>query len=176
MISLRPIDADDTTELYKLFTLDSDLSSLDLPLSSPSAFAKWINELLAYELLGFGVTRVIVASDRHLAGLILLSCIDRELGHAEMGTWIGLPYRGSGINQQAKQAMLRFAFHELGINSIFLYTAETNFASMKSLEKLPYVTLPDQQLFLAELKHRNFLHRRSFKVYEVQRNHFFRFY
>lgn len=174
MISLRTIRSHDTKELYELFVLDPDLKHLDLPLSSYASFAKWINELLAYGLLGFGAPRVIVTLDQHLAGLILLSCIDRELGQAEMGTWIGLPYRGSGINQQAKQKMLYFAFNELGLKSIYLYTAETNLASIKSLERLPYVTLPDQNRFQEELKHRSFLHRRSFKVFEVQKEHFMR--
>lgn len=175
MISLKPLDSDDTGELYELFKLDPDLKNLDLPLSSLSAFAKWINELLAYELLGFGAARVIMTSDQRLAGLILLSSIDRESGRAEMGTWIGLPFRGRGVNKKAKENMLYFSFSELGLDSIFLYTAETNLASIKSLERLPYVTVPDQNMFSDELKHRKFLHRRSFKVFEVQKEVFQRY-
>lgn len=170
---LRPIQTDDATILYHLFCEEKGGSFLDLPLGSRNTFARWLNEVQAGELLGFCLSRVIMSKQDRVAGLVILSSIDQAARTAEMGTWLGLSYRGIGLNHQAKQEMLEIAFGSLGLDKILLWIADKNIPATKAIKKLPFVTIPEQELYSNEKKHRQFLFSQPFTVYEIHKDLYF---
>ncbi|MEW9669071.1 GNAT family N-acetyltransferase [Ammoniphilus sp. 3BR4] len=169
---LRPIQPKDSAILYDLFEPEKGGSFLDLPLGSIQTFDRWINGVLASELLGFCLARTILGSDRLPAGMIILSSIDCENQTAEMGTWLGKAYRGKGLNETAKSEILNLGFRQLELQKIILWISDKNLPATYALKKLPYVTLPEQEDYQKEKKHRHFLFGQTFTVYEIHRNHF----
>jgi [ribosomal protein S5]-alanine N-acetyltransferase len=55
--------------------------------------------------------------------------------NAELGYWIGEPFRGRGIMTEAIGEMVGFVFDNLEINRIYATPFEFNFASQRVLEK-----------------------------------------
>lgn len=169
---LRPVQPDDAFPLYDLFSPEKGANFLDLPLGSRETFSRWLNEVAAGEFLGLCAARVIEAEDGAIAGMIILTSIDTDAGTAELGTWLGLPYRGKGLNKHAKQELLAFAFRELELKKVLVWISINNLLAKKALEKLPYVTIPDQEAYCSEKKHRKFLFRQPFTVYEILRSNY----
>lgn len=169
---LRTIQPEDSTILYSLFAPEKGGSFLDLPLGSSHTFDRWINEVLAGELLGLCVARTIMAPDQSPAGMIILSSVDYEAKTAEMGTWLGKAYRGQGLNEKAKRDMLDMAFHQLELQKIILWISDKNVPAALALKKLPYVTFPPQEEYQKEKKHRHFLFSQPFTVFEIHRKDF----
>jgi ribosomal-protein-alanine N-acetyltransferase len=69
-----------------------------------------------------------------LLGAISLA-IDRPHARAELGYWIGLPFRNQGYATEAAQAVLRFGFEELELNRIFAVHMVRNAASGRVMQK-----------------------------------------
>ena len=166
---LRNLQEGDDERLYKLFEPDKGGHFLDLPLGSREAFSRWLNEIMAVELLGFCQARVIESPEQNVAGFILLTSIDPKAKTAEMGTWLGSAFRGTGLNEQSKRCLLQIAFQELDLLQVKLWVAENNLRARKALEKLPFVRIPDQETYSQEKKHRQFLFRQPFIVYEIEK-------
>ncbi|MFD1739682.1 GNAT family N-acetyltransferase [Bacillus salitolerans] len=61
-----------------------------------------------------------------------------------LGTWLGKPYHGQGYNKLAKDAFFNEAFHELGIETIFMRIRKVNVRSYKAAIKLPYVIFANE--------------------------------
>lgn len=55
--------------------------------------------------------------------------------NAELGYWLGVPFRGRGIMTAAIKEMVTFGFRTYEINRIFARPFGTNLASQKALEK-----------------------------------------
>ena len=73
------------------------------------------------------------------AGLLITGnvMVDRR---AMTGTFIGpVSMRGKGYGTEAKELVLDYAFGELGMNSLWAITLESNEASRRALEKQGYV-------------------------------------
>lgn len=166
---LRSLQEGDEELLYKLFEPDKGGHFLDLPLGSKEAFSRWLNEMMASEFLGFCQARIIESPEQSVAGLILLTSIDSNEKTAEMGTWLGTAYRGSGLNEQAKHCLLQIAFQQLDLLQITMWVAESNLRAQKALEKLPFVRLADPSSYSQEKKHRQFLFGQPFLVYEIEK-------
>lgn len=52
------------------------------------------------------------------------------------GTWISPPFRGTGVNTEAKLLMLQHAFEVGGFNRVTIQTGSTNARSRRAIEKL----------------------------------------
>jgi RimJ/RimL family protein N-acetyltransferase len=52
------------------------------------------------------------------------------------GTWLGAPFRGTGINRHAKYLMLRYAFEEMGVVRVQFRTDLRNLRSQRAIEQL----------------------------------------
>lgn len=79
-------------------------------------------------------------SDKKLLGTTGLDQIDWIHRRAMTGTFIGpVAMRGKGYGTEAKGLMLDYAFGELGLNSLWAMTIESNAASRRALEKQGYV-------------------------------------
>lgn len=72
-----------------------------------------------------------------LVGCTGISSIDRPNRRAEVGTWIGVPYQGTGINLPAKAALATFAFEHLELARLEFLTRVDNERSVAAMRKLP---------------------------------------
>ena len=57
----------------------------------------------------------------------------------ELGYWIGKPFWGQGLIPEASRELIRYAFEELGVNSIWCGHYEGNIKSRRVQEKLGFV-------------------------------------
>lgn len=77
-----------------------------------------------------------IANERELIGCIGLELKDDVYRNsAELGYWLAEPFWGGGIASSAVQAMVKYAFQELGLKRVFAGVFETNPASARVLEK-----------------------------------------
>jgi ribosomal-protein-alanine N-acetyltransferase len=76
-----------------------------------------------------------VASDRPM-GVIGLRHIDQPMRTAQVGTWLGRRYWGSGANAEAKQLLLAFSFDQLGLHRVEARIAVGNDRSRRAFERL----------------------------------------
>ena len=58
---------------------------------------------------------------------------------AIVGSWLGLPWWGTGANAEAKALICRVAFDALGLERVGAYAATGNPRSQRALEKLGFV-------------------------------------
>lgn len=72
-------------------------------------------------------------------GLIGLLGIDNTNKKAEYYICLGnKDYKGKGIAKKASIAVLNYAFKDLGLERIYLYTEEENFAAQKLFERIGF--------------------------------------
>lgn len=103
-----------------------DLSLAESWISShPAALADGTNVV-------FAITQ---ARSGALLGAIGLS-VASEHSRAELGYWIGLPYWRNGYCTEAADAMLRYAFEELGLRRVFARHFAVNPASGRVMQKI----------------------------------------
>jgi RimJ/RimL family protein N-acetyltransferase len=76
---------------------------------------------------------VVRRSDRALVGGIGLNDIDPEHHRAEVGYWIGRPYRGQGYAREGLRSICRLAFGRLGLDRIEAGIFPGNVASARVL-------------------------------------------
>jgi ribosomal-protein-alanine N-acetyltransferase len=76
-----------------------------------------------------------VARD-HAMGVISLRHLDLPMRTAQVGTWLGQPYWGTGANREAKQLLLDYAFDTLSLHRIEARIAVANVRSRRAFERL----------------------------------------
>ncbi|NIP14843.1 MAG: GNAT family N-acetyltransferase [Pseudomonadales bacterium] len=114
-------------------------TTLRIPHPYPDGAAEaWIAGLKAPSAGGTGATFAItLKANGELVGTISLMSI--EAGHqAELGYWIGVPYWGQGFCTEAGQAVVDYAFTELGLVRLHASHFSRNPASGRVLEKLGF--------------------------------------
>lgn len=79
-----------------------------------------------------------IAEDGVICGAIDLHRIDADNHHAEIGYFIGEPYRGRGVVHAALQQLERFAFGERGLNKLTILVATANIPSRHVAERAGY--------------------------------------
>jgi RimJ/RimL family protein N-acetyltransferase len=75
------------------------------------------------------------ASDRAM-GIIGLRHVDQPMRTAQIGTWLGRRYWGTGVNGEAKQLLLDFSFGILALHRIEARIAVDNLRSRRAFERL----------------------------------------
>ncbi len=126
---LRPFAAADATRLAKLAGVTSVVRyTLGIPLPySVDASAAWIAGLDAR--FSEGVELIYALSLRgHLVGSIGLT-FEPEHQRAEIGYWLGEPYRGRGLTCTAVKALCDHVFKECQVNRIYGLCFPENIAS-----------------------------------------------
>jgi ribosomal-protein-alanine N-acetyltransferase len=135
---LRPFQMTDAADVQRLA---GDAAIADTTLSIPHPYEEgmaetWIashaESLAQGEKITYAITR---QGDGALVGAI--SIMDVAAGHqGELGYWIGVPYWGCGYCTEAGQAMLIYAFDELGLVRIHAVHLTRNPASGRVMQKL----------------------------------------
>jgi ribosomal-protein-alanine N-acetyltransferase len=83
--------------------------------------------------------RAIVVDGRAVGTLGLKLGTDVERISAELGYWLGAPYRGRGVMTEAIRAFTDEAFERFSLTRIFALPFAKNVASCRVLEKAGYV-------------------------------------
>lgn len=73
-----------------------------------------------------------------MAGGVLFFPLDRRANSSEIGYWLGKEVSGRGLVTRAAQAMLGFAFEELGLNRIALRAEVNNHRSIAVAKRLGF--------------------------------------
>jgi RimJ/RimL family protein N-acetyltransferase len=76
-----------------------------------------------------------VASDRAM-GVIGLRHVDQPMRTAQVGTWLGRKFWGTGANAEAKHLLLDFSFDLLALHRIEARIAVNNHRSRRAFERL----------------------------------------
>ena len=81
-----------------------------------------------------------IVVDGHAVGTIGLKLgTDVERISAELGYWLGAPYRGRGVMTEAIRAFTDDAFETFSLTRIFALPFASNMASCRALEKAGFV-------------------------------------
>lgn len=116
--------------------IDVSRNTLTIPHPYPDGAAEtWIESV--QKKIADGVAAVFaICEPEHgeLIGSIGLQ-IEREQRRAELGYWMGKPWRGKGLTSEAASAVLDHGFGELGLERIFASHFPWNPASGRVLEK-----------------------------------------
>jgi ribosomal-protein-alanine N-acetyltransferase len=82
-----------------------------------------------------GCHLAIVIDGQAVGGIALKLGTDVERVSAELGYWLGAPYRGRGVMTEAIRAFTDDAFERFSLTRIFAQPFAHNLASCRSLEK-----------------------------------------
>lgn len=81
----------------------------------------------------------VIEADGNPVGLIGLLAIDRKNRKAEYYVTIGeRAFRGKGVAFRASKLLLQYAFSELDLNRVYLYTETENTAAVRSYERIGF--------------------------------------
>jgi RimJ/RimL family protein N-acetyltransferase len=135
---LRPFRLDDAPEVQQLAG-DRSIAATTLAIPHPyvDGMARdWISKHQSYFDLGKGITFAIsLKADGSLLGAMSLMAM--EAGHqAELGYWVGRPYWDRGFCTEAGEAVLRYAFTQLGLARVHCHHFARNPASGRVMRKL----------------------------------------
>jgi RimJ/RimL family protein N-acetyltransferase len=135
---LRPFLPGDAKEVQ---VLAGEFSVADTTLAIPHPYndgmaEEWISTLGSkYEAGEQAVFAVLQGEAGTLVGAVGL-VITRAHDHAEIGYWIGRPFRGQGYCTEAARAVIEYGFHELGLFRIYAGHFVRNPASGRVMEKI----------------------------------------
>ena len=137
-LRLRPYGIQDAADVQRLVG-DSAIAdtTLNIPHPYPDGLAaEWISKhqdaFAKEEGVTFAITR---KSDDSLTGT--MSLMGMVKGHqAELGYWIATPFWNQGFCTEAGQALLRYAFLELGLVRVHACHMTRNPASGRVMQKL----------------------------------------
>ena len=139
-VALRRFQTDDAADVQRLAgAFEVADTTLQIPHPYPDGAAEaWIATHETSFESGTGATfAIILKTSGELVGAISLMSI--EAGHqAELGYWIGVPYWGRGLCSEAAQAVVDYAFTELGLARLHASHFSRNPASGRVLEKLGF--------------------------------------
>lgn len=135
---LRPFSPGDAPEVQRLA---GDRSIADTTLAIPhpyndGAAQEWISRHQSEFDQGKGITFALTRkTDGSLIGA--MSLMEMTAGHkAELGYWIGRPYWDQGYCTEAGEAVLRYAFTQLGLIRVHCRHFARNPASGRVMHKL----------------------------------------
>ena len=100
---------------------------------------RWIAGREASREAGQWLEWVVEHRERGVAGITGLSEPSLRDRRAVIGSWLGRPFWGTGVNDEAKAIVARMAFDGCGLERIGAYASTGNPRSQRALEKLGFV-------------------------------------
>jgi ribosomal-protein-alanine N-acetyltransferase len=139
-LSLRVLVSADSAALYELGR-DPEVSRFFSwrPYESPDEAAAFIAMLERQREAGERLELGIFRSSGELAGITGLSEFARRDRRAVLGTWLGRPLWGSGVNRESKALVLALAFGALGLQRVTALASPQNVRSLAALRRLGFV-------------------------------------
>jgi len=112
-------------------------SNTTLPEPYPDNGAEqWIEHLRPRRDEGREYAFAIMNAEGELVGVTGLDSIGDDT--AELGYWVGKPHWNQGYATAAARKTIRFAFEELGLQSVFARPLQDNIPSRRVLEKIGF--------------------------------------
>lgn len=140
VIFLAPIDPVHADPLQPLLEDPAISATTPFPYPCPPFFAHtYIAESTALREAGTKYVFAVCDPDGRPVGMSLLKDVDRGIAEAELGYWIGEPYKGQGRATTAAILTLAFAFETLALHAVRAVCLETNSGSIRVLEKAGFV-------------------------------------
>jgi ribosomal-protein-alanine N-acetyltransferase len=137
-VVLREPREDDAVPLFE-YTSDPDVTRFlaVAPPACPDDTLYFIAKCREHRMQDREYVYVIadVASDRAM-GVIGLRHVDQPMRTAQIGTWLGRRFWGTGVNDEAKQLLLDFSFGLLALHRIEARIAIDNHRSRRAFERL----------------------------------------
>lgn len=140
-LQLRPFEVKDAHAVCQLAG-NKEIAQGTINIPHPyeeKVAAEWINSLQKNlsekNELTFAVT---LQYYERLIGSMSL-CVDTQHWHGHIGYWIGRPFWGKGYCTEAALTVMKYGFHNLGLNRIFAFYFPFNIASERVLKKLGMV-------------------------------------
>ncbi|QSR87560.1 GNAT family N-acetyltransferase [Candidatus Methylacidiphilum infernorum] len=135
---LRPFEESDEESIVKL-SGDPDASwgtrSITYP-ESPEKAPSWLKEHRAMTERGETLSLAIISREQPvLVGAVILF-FEPLHDRAEIGCWIGKPYRYKGYGSEACRAVIDYAFEKLKLNKVCAYCLARNIPSVNMIRKL----------------------------------------
>jgi ribosomal-protein-alanine N-acetyltransferase len=137
-VLLREPREDDADSLFA-YSSDHDVTRFlaITPPASPSDTLYYIEKCREFRLQDREYVFVIARlQDDRALGVIGLRHLDPPMQTAEVGTWLGKPYWGTGANTEAKELLFGFAFGSLGLHRVEARIAVENGRSRQAFERL----------------------------------------
>ena len=134
-LKLRKIQVEDVPSLVQYANnrkISDNILNIPYPYQEPDAVFR-----IGYVFQGFKnktryVFAIVVKDHEEFIGEISLH-LDNAGNLAELGYWIGEPFWNKGIATEAVEAVLKFGFTQLNLNTIYATCHEENIASYKVL-------------------------------------------
>lgn len=139
LVLLRPLDRSDLEPFLALAGQDPDMwQYFSLNLGDPGQLNRWFD--LAETERQANTRRpftIIEQSTGRITGSSSLGNISLYDKRVEIGwSWIGKEFRSTGINVNAKYAMMKYAFETAGMERVEFKTDVQNTRARKGLEKI----------------------------------------
>ncbi len=139
-VSLRWVSEEDVDALYRIFSNTEVMRYWSTPpLADRNAAVELLHEIHdGFRLqtsLKWGIAR---RTDDALIGTTTLFNLDLDNHRAEIGYGLDRVHWGKGYMQEALQALLVYAFEELGLHRIEADVDPRNSASIKTVERLGF--------------------------------------
>ena len=134
---LRPLEVKDVVQLM---TLAGDKQVADTTATIPHPYRQQdahffvqaaAEAYAARKFYAFAITHESV-----MLGVVSLKCLPQEVSTAELGYWIGVPFWGNGYATEAAQAVLHYAFDNIGLERVIAKLLSRNSVSGRVLQKL----------------------------------------
>ena len=135
-VDLVPVAPEHAEAIQRLVTGSRDIvEQTRLPDPYPKdGAASWIEHVRPLHLRGEQYRFAILGERGEVAGTCALM-VSEDRREAELGYWIGAPYRGRGYASAAAREAVRFAFTEAGLSRVFALPLATNVPSRRVLER-----------------------------------------
>jgi [ribosomal protein S5]-alanine N-acetyltransferase len=139
-VSLRSISESDVDALYRIFSNSEVMRYWSTPpLADHNAAVKLLNEIhedfRRQKFLKWGIAR---QTDDALIGTATLFNLNLDSHRAEIGYCLDRAAWGNGYMNEALQALLAYAFAELGLHRIEADVDPRNSASLQTVERLGF--------------------------------------
>ncbi len=133
-IHLRPLRFSDADDLQQYANDPSIARNTTVPypytLDHARAFIRRTHQQIRG---GRALPLAICLTDDAFIGMCSLVNIDRAAGEAEVGYWIGRPFRRQGYTTEAVRLLSQYAFETLGLRRLYAGVLPHNTASAKVL-------------------------------------------
>ncbi len=138
LLRLRPLELSDMLAIQKAASAREIADTMiSLPHPYPAGEAKrYIARQQAEREAGRSTTFTIEQkAEGWFCGVVEVRDIDREHSQGELSFWLAVEAWGRGYMSEAAQAVVRYAFEDLGLNRLYAYHMLRNPASGRVLEK-----------------------------------------
>lgn len=139
LVLLRPMQAEDSTNLQAVATEDEDLVLYSpYKIHTPALLQQFVQSSLAERQRNFRYPFVIFHKPSGTyAGSTSIGNVSNKDLRLEIGwTWIGRRFQQTGLNRACKFLLLSYAFEELGFERVEFKTDARNSASRAAIEKI----------------------------------------